>query len=192
MPDITKSKDGTWTWVYEQDLYHNRIMLATANKIMLAICLSLALVMGALIIVGQRQWDKLPLFILIVVLGTLGFLALSTVVYYLFAASQGGRRATAFEMDAMGVSYRALPPRAEDVNALTVLGEAADIASFSPASRAVDAYATQRIDFRKVRRVRPDPKHDAIKVSTLLVHHQVYASGADFERILGFIREHTG
>ncbi|NCA99708.1 MAG: hypothetical protein EOM08_08465 [Clostridia bacterium] len=194
-PNITRDADGVLRWVYEFSLYRNPTILILVWRIFFFIFLGMYLFLVLLEIgdgFGEALAGLTPVF-----LGLIGgMFVLSTISYYLYAMVMGGKYCVLFEMDEKGVKHTQMPrqfKKAQILGHLLLLaGAATGNVGAAGQGLLVGSKQSTYSKFKQVKAIKPDRKHQVIKVnSSDLVHNQVYAEAADFDFVLKYIETHV-
>lgn len=192
---VTLYPDGKYRWVYEMNLYTNPTILLLVLKIFFWICFGLWVFMSLLTACESRHfvddWLGVTKFALIF---TAGFLALATFGYYFYALIMGGRYCVLFEMDDRGLLHQQLLKDVKKAHVLAALTSLAGALRGNLTATGIGlnlATRTQQYsDFASVTSVELYRNRDLIKVNAPLNYNQVYASPADFDRVLNHILAH--
>ena len=189
--------DGKYRWVYELSMLKNPVILMTVLKVLL---ISGCIVAGYVLILklsgggtmsgGMSDMDRMG----VTVLG-IALLCCILIAYLVVAASKGWKYCVLFEMDEEGIVHRELPKSFRKTQALSLLGVLAGLAANRPGVAGAGMLAASRSSltstFSKVKSVRVLRLFHTIKVSEPFAKNQIYAAEADFDFVLGYIREHV-
>ena len=125
---------------------------------------------------------------------TAGFLALATIGYYFYALIMGGRYCVLFEMDDKGVLHQQLLKDVKKAHVLAALTSLAGMLKGNLTTTGIGlnlaTHTKQYSDFASVTSVELYRNRGLIKVNAPLNYNQVYASPADFDRVLNHILAH--
>ena len=196
MSSITKTKEGTFRWVYEVNLYKNPTIIILVGKI-LAISLGIVFLflVGLLAIEGDLSFEELGNLLLMFGGIAAVLFVISIIGYLIYAAVMGGRYCVLFEMDEEGVTHTQLASQVKKAKVLSVLVALAGAAAGRPSVAGSGILAGSRFSlrstWRSVKTVEPIPSRNVIKVGERLDQNQVYVENEDFDFVLGFIRDHV-
>ena len=120
-----------------------------------------------------------------------GLVMLGSLIYALI---MGGKYCVMFEMDEKGINHKQMPKQAKKaqlIASLAAFGGAAsgNIGAVGAGIAASRTHTYSQFDY--VRRVKPYPKRNLIKLNGLLEHNQIYAEKEEFDFVLDFILRHT-
>ncbi|MBR6917929.1 MAG: hypothetical protein IKN38_07065 [Clostridia bacterium] len=193
---VTRCEDGKYRWVYEVSLFKNPTVFVLIWKIFFFIFLGIfAFVMimeavnGTSVFLPERLLSNLKIFGYILI----GMTAVVGISYLIYAAIMGGKYIVEFEMDDNGIYHRQIEQQARKARKIgqttMILGAASG--NFGMMGAGIGATRTEMYsDFTKVRKVKPYPRRDLIKVNNALNHNQIYAKSEDFEFVKEFILSH--
>ena len=191
-PNIALCEDGKFRWIYEYSLFKNPRLLFLIWKICFFVMLGVMLFVMIIDAMsndmdGERLLGTLKIFGIIMLVMT----ALVVVSYLIYAAIMGGKYIVIFEMDNKGVNHRQLPKqarKAEKIAAATFLIGAAS-GNLSTMAVGMNARAEMYSQFSLVRKVKPYPSRNLIKVNGIFQRNQVFAHPEDFDFVLRYINE---
>ncbi len=190
--NITYDSDGKYRWYYEMSLLKNPTIMFLIWKIFFFIMLG---IFAFMVILGATESSD---YFSEQFLGTLkifgfilaGMTAIVALSYFIYAAIMGWKYCVYFEMDDTGVKHIQAPKQAAKAKkigkAAAVIGVATH--NYGAVGAGIGSQRTEMYsEFSKVRKVKPYPKRNLIKVNSLLNHNQVYAAAEDFEFVKNFI-----
>ncbi len=188
--------DGVYRWAYEYKLMRNPTILITIFKVMvLSVGIAAALVLMIDLFTGLFTGDfDAELFVSVITtfLIALPFiLLLSFIGYVIYAAMSGWKYCVMFEMDENGITHTQFDKSLELGELMKRISVIA--ASIGIVSQAVSAglliRTSMRTEFDRVTKIKAKKNRKTIYLNAGLYHNQVYAGAADFDFVLGYIKE---
>lgn len=191
---VTLCEDGKYRWRYDVNLFKDlrffwlvwKILFAAFMIIFLFVFISDAINWG---LTQERIIYNLKFLAYFLV----GMTGVSSLGYSVYATVMGGKYCVVFEMDEIGINHRqtdAQAKKAKKLGAITALGGAAT-GSLSTTGVGINATRTEMYsEFARVKKVKPYPRKNTIKVNETLNHNQVYVQKADFDFVQNYIISH--
>lgn len=184
--------DGVYRWVYEYSLFRNPGLFFLIWKvfffIMLGIC-AFTLLMDVIngYMDGEQLLGTLRVFGIILAVMT----GLVVISYLIYAAIMGGKYIVMFEMDDEGINHKQIEAQARKARKI---GSAAFIAgaasgNLSTMGAGMNVRTEMYSQYNLVKKVKPYPRRNLIKVNNVLQRNQVFAHDEDFEFVLNYINE---
>lgn len=189
--------DGKYRWVYELSMLKNPMILMSVVKVLLisgcivaGYVLILRLFSGGPVFSKMSDMDRMG-----VTVAGIAVIFCILIAYLVVAASKGYKYCVLFEMDEEGVVHRELPKSFRKTQALSLLTVMAGLAANRPGVAGAGLLAASKTSlastFSQVKSVHVMRLFHTIKVSEPFAKNQVYAAEADFDFVLGYIREHV-
>lgn len=191
---VTLCEDGKYRWRYDVNLFKDPTYFWLVWKILFCI---FVVIFGFVIISDIVRWgfsaDTVIYNLKFLLYFVIGMTVISALGYLIYAAVMGGKYCVVFEMDEIGINHRQTEnqaKKARKLGAVTALGGAAT-GSFSTMGVGINSTRTEMYsEFANVKKVKPVPRKNTIKVNGTLSHNQVYAVPEDFEFVYNFIVSH--
>ncbi len=189
--------DGKYRWIYELSMLKNPVILLAVLRVLLisggivaGYVLILKLFSGGPVFGRMSDMDRMG-----VTVAGIALICCLLIAYLVVAASKGWKYCVLFEMDEEGIVHRELPRSFQKTQALSLLGALAGLAANRPGVAGAGILAASRSSlastFSKVKSVRVLRLFHTIKISEPFAKNQIYAAEADFDFVLGYIREHV-
>ena len=192
---VTRCADGKYRWIYEMSLFKNPTIFFLIWKIFFFIIVGIFALMIIIDVSSQSGNFSDGFLGNLKIMGyiLLGMTALVGISYLIYAAIMGGKYIVEFEMDDDGVRHTQSASQAKKARRIGQFTALTGAAAGNPGTVAAGLGA-QRTEmyskFSAVKRVKPYPKRNLIKVNGTLNHNQVYAAPEDFEFVKNFIISH--
>ena len=191
---VALCEDGKYRWRYDVNLFKNlkifwlvwKVLFATFMIIFLFVFISDAINWG---LTQERIINNLKFFAYFLV----GMTCVSSLGYSVYATVMGGKYCVVFEMDEVGINHRQTDSQAKKTKKIAGVTAAAGAASGSLTTMGVGINASRTemySEFSRVRRVKPYPRRNLIKVNGKLSHNQVYTRKEDFDFVYNYIVSH--
>jgi len=191
---VTLCPDGKYRWAYEVNLFKNA---STFYDVVKVIGLTLGLFYGMMLIMGifvADDWSVVWTMTLAFFCIALGLCLLCLIIYWIWAAANGGRYAALFEMDEHGITHSQMQKHVRQQQIVSSIGVAVGLATGKPGVIGNSLLAASvnmwKTDFKDVRRVIPKRRRRLIKVNELLTKNRVFVENdEDYKFVLDFIRQ---
>ena len=191
---VTLFPDGKYRWVYEVNLFKNA---STFYDVVKVIGLTLGLVYGMMLIMGIfviDDWSVVWPMTLAFFCIALGLCLLCLIIYWIWAAANGGRYAALFEMDEHGITHSQMQKHVRQQQIVSGIGVAVGLATGKPGVIGNSLLAASvnkwKSDFASVRKVKAVPHRNLIKVSELLTMNRIFVDNPeDYKFVLDYIRQ---
>ena len=191
---ITLGEDGIYRWQGSTDLKRNPTTLYTILK-GLGFSLAAVAVVMLIVLAGDSGINRSGLWVVAAIsCGVImAVLALTVLIYVIYANVMGGTYNASYFMDETGVLF--VPGEKEAaVTRFAGIAAAASGAATGHFGITIAGLAagegTALSRFNKVRRVKGIRKHGVIKVSELMLFNQVYVAPQDYDFVFSYICEH--
>ena len=174
-------------------MWKNPIILLTVMKVMALVVSVLGLINATLAVFENSLTEGIKVLGGFLLFGLGGMLLLSTFAYLIIGFIYGGRYCVLFEMNDRGVNHIQMQKQYKKAQVLSLLTTLAAVAAknVSAAGAGVLAGSTQSIysEFSTVRKLVPLRRNNCIKVNSLLVKNQIYATPEQFDFIWTYIAQ---
>jgi len=184
-----------YRWTYEMSLFKNpTVFVATAKAMGIAVAITIFIIGLISLFADGFSADSFR-FVgeLVLILGGI-FAVLLVLGYLLYAAIMGGSVIVHFTMDEKEIVFvqdKKQSKKAETIGtAAMIMGTLAHNRGAVSAGYAASSRMTSTVEFDRVKKVTVDKKHSVIKIRSIGWDH-VYADGADFDFVAGWIRSHV-
>ena len=137
---VTLCPDGKYRWIYEVNLFKNA---STFYDVVKVIGLTLGLVYGMMLIMGifvADDWSVVWTMTLAFFCIALGLCLLCLIIYWIWAAANGGRYAALFEMDEQASPTARCRSTSDSSRLSAVSGSPWDWPQVNPASSATPCW----------------------------------------------------
>lgn len=188
---MTMGAGGKLCWGYEVNMWKNPVILFTVMNILTLVVFVVGVFVTTLVALDDSFVAGFKLLGLFLLFG-LGFmLLLGSLAYLILGLVYGGRYCVLFEMNDRGVNHIQMQKqfkKAQILSLLTMLAAAA-AKNVSAAGAGLLAGSTQSIysEFTSVRKLIPQRRQHCIKVNSLFVKNQIYATPEQFDYVWDYI-----
>ncbi|MDO5442552.1 MAG: zinc ribbon domain-containing protein [Bacteroidia bacterium] len=194
--NIVFGTDGKLHWYYEFKLMKNPTVLKLLWKIFFWIFIVMWVFLSIVnLSEGHFNMKDFLDFSKIFLLLLVGVEVLVALGYFIYAAIQGFKYCVMFEMDEEGVKHTQMPKQFKKAQAMSVLTMLMGAVSGKPGAVGTGMLAASKqsmvSNWKSVKSVEIDAKHNVIKVNERMNKNQVYAEDADFEYVVDYIKSHV-
>lgn len=190
--NITKTSDGSYSWMYEFSLWKNPAVLITVFKVLLIALIVPGLLMFFLTL-GEGIGEAFKLLLSILGIGAVLMSLLMIAGYVVLSWAYGGKYYVLFKMDNKGINHIQLDKQHKKAQALgfltALIGASSNNISTAGAGLLGASKKSLYTNFKKVKSVKFSPRTNTIYLNESLSKNQIYAAKEDFQFVKEFILE---